>query len=265
MLTAGKQSKTGYWIEPLQKYVYSLEEINYFIYNHIDLVYRDFFDESLFDYLENELDQRDMAQDLRTLFRRDATAEEFVRYILSESYYYNTRELADISSLVAAIDSMSNDERLKIQGDAHMKACNYSSALKCYVEILKHKDSGVESPSFYARIAYSAGSVYARMFMCKSANTFFSMAYDLSPDPVYARACLYMSILADDDEELLSSIVRYKVTDDYLDTIKRRVRATLSEIESSEEAVIFNENLKDTAFADAILSKWKDEYYHMQV
>ena len=264
MLTATKQAKTGYWLESLQKNVYSLEEINYFIYNHIDLVYRDFFSTQLFDFLEKELEQPRMAEDLRQIAEDGGTTGDFVRYILNESFYYNSKELADISSLVAGIDTMGKADRLKIQGDSWMRSGNYSSALKCYLEILRYMNAEEASESFYARVAYAVGSIYARMFMCKSANSFFSMAYDLSPDPIYARACIYMSILSGDDEELLAAIVKFKVTDDYLDTIRRRVKATQSEVEAAAETKEFLKRMQDRQAAEEMVAAWKEEYYRMQ-
>ena len=97
--------------------------------------------------------------------------------------------------------------------------------------------------------------------MCRSANTYFSLAYELSPDPAYARACLYMSLLAGDDEELLSSIVKYKISDDYLDAVRQRIRATRNETESSEETQLFFRNLEEETFARDMLEQWKNEYY----
>jgi len=263
MLTATRQSKTGYWIDALKKNLYSIEEINYFLYNHIDLVYRDFFSEKLFSYIENELDQPLMAGDLRNLNARGAGTAEFVKYILNESYYYNSQELADISALVAGIDTMTSVQRLKIQGDTASKNGNLNSALKCYLEILRRIPDGEEQDSFYAQTAYSIGTIYAAMFMCKSATAFFTYAYELYPDMLYSRACVYMSIISGDDEELLSSIVRFKISDDQLDAIKARISAMRRELENSPDAVEFARNIKSPEFADAILEQWKSGYYDM--
>jgi len=261
MLTATKQATTGYWIEALKKNVYSLEEINYFLYHHMDLVYRDFFSDALFDYIEQDLEQPAIAQDLREISLKNGGIGDFVRYLLSESYYYNSRELAQISALVAGIDNMGQAERMKVQGDSLYQSGFLNSALRCYLEILQRRDAEPVSDSFYARVAYSIGTIYARQFMCRSANTYFSLAYELSPDPAYARACLYMSLLTGDDEELLSSIVKYKISDDYLDAVRQRIKATRNETESSEEAQIFFQNLEDEAFARDMLEQWKNEYY----
>ena len=264
MLTATKQSKTGYWAVPLKKNLYSLEEINYFLYNHIDLVYRDFFSEELFTFIDEELEQPFIAQDLRDIAANNGSTADFVKYILNESFYYSKAQLSDISALVAGIDTMTQAERLKIQGDAAYRAGYYNSALKCYLEILRNADSGEDKDSFYASVAYAVGIIYASMFMCKSANSFFTLAYDFYPDPMYARACVYMSIISEDDEELLSSIVRFKITDDVLDSIKNRARSLQHELETGYEMQEFSQSLKSPDFADELVKSWKERYYSMQ-
>ena len=159
MLTATKQATTGYWIEALKKNVYSLEEINYFLYHHMDLVYRDFFSDALFDYIEQDLEQPAIAQDLREISLKNGGIGDFVRYLLSESYYYNSRELAQISALVAGIDNMGQAERMKVQGDSLYQSGFLNSALRCYLEILQRRDSEPVRDSFYARVAYSIGTI----------------------------------------------------------------------------------------------------------
>lgn len=263
MLTATKQSTTGYWIEPIRKNVYSLEEINYYIYNHIDLIYRDFFSEELFQYVETELENPDLAAQLRQVDAQGGGIGDFIRCILNGSFYYNARELANISLLVANIDSMGKSERIKIQADAFMRSGSYNSALHGYLEILKNKDQEQMSNTFYAAVAFSVGTIYARLFMSKSANTYFTYAYDLSPDPQYARACVYMSILTGDDEELLSSIVKFKITDDELDSMRTRVLSIRRELESSEELRIWTEQMENQDFLNQMEEQWRNDYYKM--
>ena len=263
MLTATKQSLTGYWIESLKKHLYSLEELNYFLYNHINLVYRDFFSEELFSFIEKELEQPAMADDLRDIAARGGSTAKFVKYLLSESYFYNSRELADVQALVAGIDTMTAAQRLKLQGDAWYRAGNLRSALKSYLEILRNVQLSENSDYFYANTAYMVGVIYADMFMCKSANSFFAWAYKLYPDPVYARASVYMSIISGDDEELLSSIVKFGISDDELDAMKARIRSLRHEIEGSPEMAEFNENIKQTDFQESVVKHWKSQYYEM--
>ena len=138
----GMQSKNPYYIEAIKTNVYSLEEINYFILHHINLVYRDFFSNSLFDYIETELGRADMAETLREMAKRIADLKHFIVYILNESYYYSSSELSVVAAYVMNIDYMSDAERLKIEADGYYKIGKLGSALRVYFNILGDMENG---------------------------------------------------------------------------------------------------------------------------
>ncbi len=263
MLTATRQSANGYWIEPLKKYIYSLEELNFFIFNYIQMVYKEFFCEDLFAYIEQELGQTYMAQDLRNMAAEGANAEEFIKYILNASFYYNSRELAAISNIVSGIDDLGKDERMMIQAEAFYRAGNYNSAIRCCTDILENMDKEKLDESFYARAAYTAGKSYARMFMQKSAVAYFAYAYELSPEPTYYKACIYMSIISQDDEALLESIVKFKISDDTLDSMRKRIQSLQHEIEISEDMQLFMQSIESPDMQLQLVQQWKSDYYNM--
>ena len=92
-----KQSNTPYYIQAIEKNVYSLEEINYFIVSHMNLVYREFFCDSLYDYIENELGERAVAERLRALDQGDASVRDLIMCILKSSGYYTAEEIGRAS------------------------------------------------------------------------------------------------------------------------------------------------------------------------
>ena len=47
-------SEKPYYITEINKNIYSIEELNYYLYNYLYLVDEEFFSESLIDYIENE-------------------------------------------------------------------------------------------------------------------------------------------------------------------------------------------------------------------
>ncbi len=263
MLTATRQSEIGYWIEPLKKYIYSLEELNFFIFNYIQMVYKDFFCENLFAYIEQELGQPYMARDLRSMAAEGANAEEFIKYILNASFYYNSRELAAISNIVSGIDDLGEAERMMIQAETFYRAGNYNSAIRCCTDILENMNKEKLDEGFYARAAYTAGKAYARMFMQKSAVAYFAYAYELSPEPTYYKACIYMSIISHDDEALLESIVKFKISDDTLDSMRKRIYSLQHEIENSEEMQVFMQSIDSPDMQMQLVQQWKSDYYNM--
>lgn len=258
---ASRMAKKPYYIEEIKTDVYSLEEINYFIFNHINLVYREFFKDELFDYIDNEIGRKDIADGLRKLSENKAELRDFVRFILTESGYYSASELSVVAAYVMNIDVMSDVERRKIEADGYYKIGKADSALRIYLGILKEADKKQMSEAFFAKVAYSIGVIYAGLFMSKNANAFFTRAFELYPDPVYARACLYMSLVNNDEEELLDTIRRYGISDETLESERNKVASLRREIETDEETVNFIYDFENGLNSENIIEGWKEDYY----
>ena len=259
--TCGMQSKNPYYVEAIKTNVYSLEEISFFIFNHINLVYRDFFCRELFDYIETELGREDLARQLRKLDRKKAELKDFIACLLKGSSYYSSSELSVVAAYVMNIDHMSEAERLKIEADGYYKIGKLESALRIYFEILNNMEKENLSEAFYSKIAYAIGMIYARLFMGHNANSFFGYAYELYPDPAYARACVYMALINNDDEELLNAIIKFNISDDMLTALRARVGALRREIETSDETVNFIYDFENGINSQKIIDNWKEEYY----
>lgn len=259
-----KQSDNPYRIAAVDVNVYSLEEINYFLYNHMNLVYREFFCNDLFDYIENELEEKQMADALRSLDRSDASVRDMILYVLKESGYYSADDLASVADLLMNINNLSRNERMLIEAESMMKQKRFGTALHIYLDILGTRDpEDCSNDMFYARIAFQTGVVYAKMFMCRNANTYFSMAYDLYQDPLYAKAGVYMSIIGEDEEELLRNIIKYKVSDEALAVIKDHIEKARTQIENSEGFRAFENEIDGAEGLEKQIAKWKNEYYTM--
>lgn len=259
--TCGILSEKPYYIDAIKTNVYSLEEISFFIFNHINLVYRDFFCPALYDYIDEELRREDIADDLRKLEEEGADLKDFIGCLLKGSYYYTSSELSVVAAYVMNIDFMSEAERQKIEADGYFKIGKLESALRVYFDILNNMEHENLSEAFYSKIAYSIGIIYAKLFMSRNANSFFGYAYDLYPDPMYARACVYMALVNNDEEELLNAIIKYEISDDMLTAIRARVGALRREIETSEETVNFIYDFENGVNSQKIIDNWKEEYY----
>lgn len=255
------QSKTPYYIGALDKNVYSLEEINYFIYNHMNLVYREFFCEQLYEYIEKDLMQSELAGELRELEEKGGQIQDFIMCILKGSYYYSAGDMAAAAPLITSINNMTRAERMTLEAESMLRQKRYESALHIYFDILNNMEEDGENKAFYARIAFSIGIIYARLFMSRNANTYFAYAYELFPDPAYAKACVYMSIINNDDEELLRTIIKYKVSDDALQTIRKRIDSIRRQIRKSPEMQDFMYDARNVSGFENVVANFKREYY----
>ena len=257
-----KMAKEPFCIKKLDKNIYSLEEINFFIYNNINLIYKEFFSDELIEFINTGLERADIAKGLKEIKESNGSVKELISFLLKESHYYSPNELARIANYVVNIDNMTEAERLKIQADGFYKKGQYESALRIYFDILNRMEQEETlSEAFFGGIAYSIGTIYAKLFMCKNANSYFSKAYELYPDTSYAKACVYMALINNDEEEILKTIVKYHITDEALEVMRSRVRSLRREIETSDETLNFIYTFENEDAGKKIIEQWKEEYY----
>ena len=259
---AGKLSEKPYYIEAINMDVYSLEEINYFIYNHMNLVYRDFFCGSLFDYIEYELGQRALAGQLRVMDKAGSGVRDFISYILSESGYYDADELGKVFGFVMNMDNISNPQRRRVDADNLFKKEKYYAARSIYLEILRDR-SKEENDEFYADVAFFAGLCCANLFLEKNALSCFERAYDIFPKKDYAMAYVYVSLIEEDDRELLNAIRKYHFSDEELSDMKNKVKLMSERIRNSEDYKEFAREIEDEDAAIRAAESLKDKYYRV--
>ena len=73
-----------------------------------------------------------------------------------------------------------------------------------------------------------------------------------------------MSVLNNDDEELLDAIIRFKITDEQLNVIRAAVKSARSEIENSDSLKEFMRRFTNGVYSKDIIENWKKMYYTMQ-
>ncbi len=59
--------KKPYYIKEINKNIYSIEELSYYLFNYLYLIDDQFFSEGLIDYIENELKQPHIASGIRQI------------------------------------------------------------------------------------------------------------------------------------------------------------------------------------------------------
>ena len=78
-------SEKPYYITEINKNIYSIEELNYYLYNYLYLVDEEFFSESLIDYIENELKQTTIATGLRQALNKNGNLGEMIAFVIKNS------------------------------------------------------------------------------------------------------------------------------------------------------------------------------------
>lgn len=199
ILCRSEYSKVPYYIEGADINVYSIEEISYFLYNDIYLVGADFFCNDLFEFIERNIKEPELADRLRHLKERRAELSELVLTVLGYVDFYSDSEIEKIRELLKKLDTQNPLERMKARADSFFKNKRYLRALNCYANILSEKPQNIvtDDRRFWGNVLHNMGSAYARMFDFESACNCFSGAYELNADEASEKCMQQARHLAD--------------------------------------------------------------------
>ena len=129
-------SEKPYYITEINKNIYSIEELNYYLYNYLYLVDEEFFSESLIDYIENELKQTTIATGLRQALNKNGNLGEMIAFVIKNSGYYTQKEADDLERHLVMLNSKTSAERIKAKADILLDNHKYNMAISFYQSII---------------------------------------------------------------------------------------------------------------------------------
>ena len=113
----GKYSTRPYYISNMAVNIYSMEELSYYIYNNIYLIGTDLFDTGLIDFIDRELGEKELAEELEFLSSQNAGLAEMVITVLRHVDYYSEEEISELRKVIDMLDTQNALERLKLRAD----------------------------------------------------------------------------------------------------------------------------------------------------
>ena len=132
VLSRSKYAEKPYYITNMSINIYSLEELCYYIYNNIYLIGTDLVDDGLISYIDNELEESELAKQLQFLVSEEAGLSEIVMTILHYVDYYDNDEIEELKEIIDGLDKQNATERLKLRADNFLNSRRYDSAIRNY-------------------------------------------------------------------------------------------------------------------------------------
>ena len=127
-----------YYIKEINKNIYSIEELSYYLFNYLYLIDDQFFSEGLIDYIENELKQPHIASGIRQINANKGALGEKISFLIKNAGYYTEREAEKLENHLVMLSSKTAAERIKAKADILMETDKYNMAINYYNSILKH-------------------------------------------------------------------------------------------------------------------------------
>ena len=177
ILCSGRRAKEPLRIEMTDTVLYTIEELCFYLYQHIYLITEDFFSDYVISWLEAETGQKILAAKLRDLNRTQGSLKDKVICVLCSTDYYTEKEMKDLIVVMDKMDGLPLIKRRKMKADIYVKYERYLFAAREYEAILRSKDASILTPEEYGNLLHNYAVVLMYIVSLKEATVKMKEAY----------------------------------------------------------------------------------------
>ncbi len=186
-----RKAKQPYEISRIHRNIYTIEELCYYLCNYLYLVDYTIVNEKLCDWIEHELELKQLAEKLRRHIEGYSSQEQFVMTILSDSGIYTASELKNVQDIMDKLKNQKPIEKQKHKADSLLESGAIKQAIFIYQSILQEQNDDSGDKKFYGRVYGCLGTAYGRLFLYREAADMFEKSYQICEDESILKSYLY--------------------------------------------------------------------------
>ena len=174
------RAENPYYLEDVDMHIYSIEELCYYLQNHLPLVDLSFFSMHLLDWIEGELGAARLGQTLHRILTEvpDPKLLDLILPVMQEAGWLNTEEERAMREELRTIDEQPVAVRMKQKADMLVSYRKYARAIRTYELILTMKQTEKLGSAFAGSVSHNMGVVYAKLFQMEEAAACMKQAYE---------------------------------------------------------------------------------------
>lgn len=180
ILCQGALAKNPYYVKEACIYLYSIEELCYFVYHYAYVLDDSFVTDKLTEWIGQELELENVAMKVASIRVKKGALGNLVRVLNNEIGYFSEDEWVSLLEDIDSNSRMSLSQRRKIRADGLLKSEKFAQALEEYENLLYEGD--IDDPSFIAKVYHNLGVCAAKLFMFEMAADFLEKAYETYPN-----------------------------------------------------------------------------------
>lgn len=271
MLTAGNLAGSPYYLQKMERNIYSLEELAYSLVQGAQYLDETIMSPALADWLDQECGLQELAESLRKYTGKSRQLPEYVSLILRAAGYVRQDKLRRVREIVEEGGSLQPLQRSIRNADYLAESRRIYQAIAAYDGILQEYD-GMEKNT-RAALERKKGLLYSSVFRFLPAAEAFLRAYDLTGDPESYLYYLTVLRLGLPQGEYVSFISEHPEAYEYSLTLEQRVEdaeaAYRDELENGamHKLSSYYENGQMTGFEVELhrrVTDMKNEYRNMR-
>lgn len=244
-----KKARQAYEISQVHRRIYTIEELCFYLCNHLYLIDYTIMNSRLCDWLEEELGLSELTEILRQSLNQNGSPEQFAMTILAHSSIYTTAELNQIQSVLNKLKNQKPIEKQKYKADNLLESGAVKQAILIYQSIVDDESDDSVDKKFYGRVYACLGSAYGRLFLYEEAAKMYEAAFQICEEEAMLKAYIY-------------ACRQYMPREEYKRLLEKSQVYQSVEIRLQEEIAGIDQNMKFSLEEDT-LEQWKEQYRRM--
>ena len=253
-----KTASKPFYIEHISTYIYSIEELCFFLHENVYLIDSTIINESLCEWIRDELDLKRLGRILSEQLEDGGDTVSFIMPIFREIGYLTPREQKEYQEKISKIEVAPKDMRAKLKGDYLVRSGMLPNAVTHYFELIKSRSPGSLGAQFYCEVWNNLGCALARMFKFREAMECSKKAWEMNMTRETLRRYICILPLCMDEASCRKTIDGLDVSRDLLDVIKDYNYQTLSQMSRAYEDEKKSESGEEPS--ERLLERCKDDY-----
>lgn len=263
-VTAGKP----YYMGLIRGNVYSIEELCFYMAEHLELLSEEMFTINLAEWIKEELQLPDRADLFLELLNKKATVKDLAVCLFCSCDYYTEAEIKQFITRLDILQNMSPFEKRKRRADRYLYHGQYQKAREEYEALLYGKQEIKVSHAQYGLLLHNLAIVKIHTTGLSSGVHDFKEAYDRGGNIKSLKQYIQGLLLLGKEELVHETVREYKVKEALLEEAKEELNISYKNYDTPEVKLIEEmrrdkENGRIIAFyqgAETFIEILKEEY-----
>lgn len=249
--------------------LYTIEEICYYIFNYIDTMTRNDFDESLVEWLRGQQGLGEIAVKIERLICNQNSLKDIVVTLLCACDYYKEEDIRSLIQVIDQLENLSFYEKCRQKCNRFLENAKYKEAERFLFEIFKSEDAKSFSVEEYGNLLHNLAVIHIHTASYAEAAKEFCDAYERNHREESLKQYLTALLLSEQKMLYEKERIRLKVSDEVLSNIYKELEQNMKEAESSIEygqlqrTAMQRNKGQISSYYDTVstmIEKWKQEY-----
>lgn len=246
ILCYGRIAAMPYYIENASLNIYSLEELCYYLDKYPDRLEEAFFCEELFGWMEQELKQKELAEELRECRTSGAGLADIVEKVLHATGYLMGTGISRLLGQLKELEGKDEFERKRIRADRCIRNHRYAEGILEYRSLIRLAEEEGAGAADVGKIWHNMGVACANMFLYEQAAECFEKAYSYNNQPESLLE-MYFAMQCISSKETKEA---YEPPEEWRQQVMERLQQAVDELEE------FSPELQK----EGQLEQWKKKY-----